>query len=165
MYMIVKYSRVLNLRFCGIYRKCHNGEFQLSPSSMTLFNVLRNLTREIFTARNEVWVRLCFYTCLWFCSGGVCLSACWDIHPLPGANLPRSRPHLGADPPQEQCILGDMGNKRAVCILSECILVYVSLCLHMQNAVPAQPCVGNLGISLVLLNFLHCNFRLWFKTP
>ena len=42
---------------------------------------------------------------------------------------------------------------------------YVSLRLRMQNAVPAQPCVGKLGISLVLLNFLHCNFRLWFKTP
>ena len=43
--------------------------------------------------------------------------------------------------------------------------VYVSLRLHVQNTVPAQPCVGKLGISLVLLNFLHCNFRLWFKTP
>ena len=42
---------------------------------------------------------------------------------------------------------------------------YISLRLRMQNAVPAQPCVGKLGISLVLLNFLHCNFRLWFKTP
>ena len=42
---------------------------------------------------------------------------------------------------------------------------YVSLRLRVQNAVPAQPCVGKLGISLVLLNFLHCNFRLWFKTP
>ena len=42
---------------------------------------------------------------------------------------------------------------------------YVSLHLHVQNAVPAQPCVGKLGISLVLLNFLHCYFRLWFKTP
>ena len=42
---------------------------------------------------------------------------------------------------------------------------YVSLRLRVQNAVPTQPCVGNLGISLVLLNFLHCNFRLWFKTP
>ena len=42
--------------------------------------------------------------------------------------------------------------------------VYVSLRLRVQNAVPAQPCVGKLGISLVLLNFLHCNFRLWFKT-
>ena len=42
--------------------------------------------------------------------------------------------------------------------------IYVSLRLCVQNAVPAQPCVGKLGISLVLLNFLHCNFRLWFKT-
>ena len=41
----------------------------------------------------------------------------------------------------------------------------VPLHLRVQNAVPAQPCVGKLGISLVLLNFLHCNFRLWFKTP
>ena len=32
---------------------------------------------------------------------------------------------------------------------------YVSLRLRVQNAVPAQPCVGKLGISLVLLNFLH----------
>ena len=31
--------------------------------------------------------------------------------------------------------------------------------------VSAQPCVGKLGISLVLLNFLGCNFRLWFETP
>ena len=45
------------------------------------------------------------------------------------------------------------------------LLIYVSLRLRVQNAVPAQPCVGKLGISLVLLNFLHCNFRLWFKTP
>ena len=43
--------------------------------------------------------------------------------------------------------------------------LYVSLRLHVQNAVPTQPCVGKLGISLILLNFLHCNFRLWFKTP
>ena len=43
-------------------------------------------------------------------------------------------------------------------------IIYVSLRLRVQNAVPAQPCVGKLGISLVLLNFLHCNFRLWFKT-
>ena len=42
---------------------------------------------------------------------------------------------------------------------------YVSLRLRVQNAVPAQPCVGKIRISLVLLNFLHCNFRLWFETP
>ena len=41
---------------------------------------------------------------------------------------------------------------------------YVSLQLRVQNAVSAQPCVGKLGISLVLLNFFHCNFRLWFET-
>ena len=43
--------------------------------------------------------------------------------------------------------------------------IYVSLRLRVQNAVPAQPCVGKIRISLVLLNFLHCNFRLWFETP
>ena len=42
---------------------------------------------------------------------------------------------------------------------------YISLQLRVQNAVSAQPCVGRLGISLVLLNFLGCNFRLWFETP
>ena len=45
--------------------------------------------------------------------GGVCPSACWDAHP-PG-------PEAGT--PREQCTLGDMGNKRAVRILLECILV------------------------------------------
>ena len=44
-------------------------------------------------------------------------------------------------------------------------MIYVSLRLRVQNAVPAQPCVGKLEISLVLLNFLHCNFREWFETP
>ena len=44
-------------------------------------------------------------------------------------------------------------------------LIYVSLRLRVQNAVSAQPCVGKLGISLVLLNFLDCNFRLWLETP
>ena len=77
--------------------------------------------------------------------GCVCLSACWDTPPQqttnpPGAdtpvprqqtppeqtppkadNPPGSRQPPGADPPQ--CMLGDMGNKRAVCILLECILV------------------------------------------
>ena len=50
-------------------------------------------------------------------------------------------------------------------LINHLMNIYVSLRLRMQNAVPAQPCVGKLGISLVLLNFLHCNFRLWFKTP
>ena len=45
------------------------------------------------------------------------------------------------------------------------IYIYVSLRLRVQNAVSAQPCVGKFRIPLVLLNFLHCNFRLWFETP
>ena len=43
--------------------------------------------------------------------------------------------------------------------------IYVSLQLSVQNAASAQPCVVKLGISLVLLIFLDCNFRLWFETP
>ena len=46
-----------------------------------------------------------------------------------------------------------------------CVIIYVSLRLRVQNAVPAQPCVGKIRISLVLFNFLHCNFKLWFETP
>ena len=53
----------------------------------------------------------------------------------------------------------------SVVLIYNYFATYVSLRLRVQNAVPAQPCVGKLGISLVLLNFLHCNFRLWFKTP
>ena len=55
-----------------------------------------------------------------------------------------------------------LGNFLANSIL---VKIYVSLRLRVQNAVPARPCVGKIRISLVLLNFLHCNFRLWFETP
>ena len=41
--------------------------------------------------------------------------------------------------------------------LAQLPYAYVSLRLRVQNAVSAQPCVGKLGISLVLLNFLDCN--------
>ena len=45
-----------------------------------------------------------------------------------------------------------------------CVKIYVSLQLRMQNVVSAQPCVGKLGISLVLLNFciviLDCGLKL-----
>ena len=53
--------------------------------------------QHIITARNEVGARLCFYTCLWFCSQGGCLpkcmlgytptpgsSACWEIRATSG---------------------------------------------------------------------------------
>ena len=41
----------------------------------------------------------------------------------------------------------------------EAASVHVRFQLIVQNAVSAQPCVGKLGISHVLLNFLGCNFR------
>ena len=53
------------------------------------------------------FARVMFYTCLSFCPGGV-----------PGQVPPGTR-----YTPQDQCMLGDMGNKRAVRILLECILV------------------------------------------
>ena len=55
--------------------------------------------------------------------------------------------------------------RELVDVLAFIVEIYVSLRLRVQNAVPAQPCVGKIQISLVLLNFLHCNFRLWFETP
>ena len=58
----------------------------------------------------------------------------------------------------EKEILGNLTT--ANCPLAR-LYAYVSLHLRVQNAVSAQPCVGKLGISLVLLNFLDCNFRLW----
>ena len=48
--------------------------------------------------------------------------------PGPGAeNLPPP----GADPPA-QCMLGDTGNKRAVRILLECILVFLFITLYLN---------------------------------
>ena len=58
-----------------------------------------------------------------------------------------------------------LGKLASAALVAGSYYTYVSLRLCMQNAVPTQPCVGKLGISLVLLNFLHCNFRLRFKTP
>ena len=83
---------------------------------MTDFGSLR-LFRKLITARKQSLRRLCFYTCLSFCSqgGGVSFSACWDTHPP-----------FRADTPPPQCMLGDTDNKRAVRILLEYILVYGS---------------------------------------
>ena len=57
-------------------------------------------------------------------------------------------------------------------VMYGCVLQCSYVPVHMshfnytcKNAVSAQPYVGKLGISLVLFNFLDCNFRLWFKTP
>ena len=49
---------------------------------------------DIFTARNEVGARLCFYTCLWFCSRGGGLPHCMLGYP-PGTRHPPSAVHAG----------------------------------------------------------------------
>ena len=54
--------------------------------------------------------------------GGVCLSACWDTPPE-------------QTPPQEQCMLGDTGNKRVVRILLECTLVITSVTSTLNRVV------------------------------
>ena len=65
---------------------------------------------------------------------GVCLSSCWD--PPPGSrHFPRTRHPPGADTPPEQCMLGDTGNKRAVRILLECILVLYVIHKVLQNLI------------------------------
>ena len=110
---------------------------------------------EIFTTRNEVGARLYFHRCLSFCSqGGVpgqvppppgtppgtrYFPGTRYTLPRPGAP-PRTRytsrtrytpwdqvhtPPQTRYPPQELCMLGDTGNKRAVRILLECILVTI----------------------------------------
>ena len=57
---------------------------------------LSGLASGIFTARNEVGTRLCFYTCLWFCSrGGGSAPLHAGIHPSPwtrGRHIPTLPP-------------------------------------------------------------------------
>ena len=68
----------------------------------------------LITARKRSLRRLCFYTCLsviLFTEG-----VPGQVHPQAGT--PPGQVHL-----REQCMLGDTGNKRAVRILLECILV------------------------------------------
>ena len=71
--------------------------------------------RYFITARKEVEQGNIFRSvCQELCPQGACL----DIHSrvdTPGSSHPL---------PREQCMLGDTGNKRAVRILLECILVF-----------------------------------------
>ena len=95
------------------------------------------------TARKRSLRRLYFYTCLSVIlfTGGMSASVHDGIHPsLLAADTPRkqtppqvadtpsgSRHPPEADTPPSQCMLGDTGNKRAVCILLEYIFVSVFL--------------------------------------
>ena len=91
--------------------------------------------------------------CQSFCSQG---GVPWQVHPpgqvhpptgryRPGRYTPLGRytprqvhvlagtPPGQIHPPLEQCMLGDTGNKQAVCTLLECILVLTKLGLYKQK--------------------------------
>ena len=78
--------------------------------------------------------------------GGICLIAYWDTHrepPTPGSrHLPWSR--YTPIPFQPQCMLGDTGNKRAVCILLECNLVFLNFCIILVSARFSRVCCSSL---------------------
>ena len=92
---------------------------------------------QIFTARKRSLRRLCFYTCLSVHRGEYLgrypprqVTPLRASTPPPGQVRPLGRytPWAGTppgqvQPPPEQCMLGDKGNKRAVRILLECFLV------------------------------------------
>ena len=103
--------------------------------------------------------RLCFHTCLsvfLFTWGrGVCLPQCMlgytpleqtppRSRHLPGADTPweQTPPHWEQTPPPAQCMLGDMGNKWAVHILLECILVTAHNAWLWGVCMVAEACVG-----------------------
>ena len=86
---------------------------------------------------------------------GVCLSACWDTPPgrhpphpqgadtLPGADTPQEQISVPPSPweqtPPAQCMLGDTGNKRAVRILLECILVVTEFSENIEGKLKCLP--------------------------
>ena len=69
-------------------------------------------------ALSVIWGITCFEISKYPCS----LSIKLNIYPPPPEQTPHPSP--GSRPPRGQCMLGDTGNKRAVCILLECILVH-----------------------------------------
>ena len=83
-----------------------------------------------------------------------------QVHPLPGTPPWAGTPQAGT-PPREQCMLGDTGNKRAVRIILECILVYNILVLNdffvIQNV--------NSNLNSRLTATLSLTFEMIFEDP
>ena len=146
------------------------------------------IIKAIITTRNRSLRRLCFYTCLSVImfTGGVCPSACWDAHPPgpeTGTLLPppgpeadpshdqRQAPHqtIGRHPPpRERCMLGDTGNKRAVRILLESILVFLFVLLGidlLKSHSPLAPDIFNFDRSISSCNAVVLQFCWIFLKP
>ena len=67
-----------------------------------VINLSQNQFWMVVTARNEVGARLCFYTCLWFCSQGESAPLHAGIHPPgPEAGTPPG-PEAGTPPPRSR---------------------------------------------------------------
>ena len=75
-----------------------------------------------------------------------------QVHP-PGPGTPLDQVHPpGPGTPPEQYMLGDMGNKRAVCILLECILVGTFFNPCEEQLIPVfQNSISDLNIALDIL--------------
>ena len=69
----------------------------LHPWGNCKLQFAETLRARVFTARNKVGARLCFYTCLWFCSQGGGLPHCMLGYPRDQRQAP-----LGADTPLDQ---------------------------------------------------------------
>ena len=69
-----------------------------------------------------------FYTCLSVHGGG----STWAGTPWAGTPTRQVHPRAGTAP-WEQCMLEDTGNKRAVRILLECILVWLNFCRKLHE--------------------------------
>ena len=69
-----------------------------------------------------------------FGQGNIFRSVCQEFCHPPESDTSGSRHPLGSrDLPQEQCMLGDTGNKGAVPMLLECILVFKLNLVHLRS--------------------------------
>ena len=85
--------------------------------------------------------------CQQFCpqGGGVCLSACWDTHPLdryPPGQTPPGRPLLGRHPLGRHLPASRRLLLQAVCILLECFLVIFLFSLKVSMTHWHSECIA-----------------------
>ena len=91
---------------------------------------------------------------------GGCLPNCMLGYPCPPPPPTRGRHPPGADTPTTQCMLGDTGNKRAVRILLEFILVFIFKC-----CCPDAGYMNKLSQMPVVLVPLHFDRDVMSHTP
>ena len=122
--------------------------------------------KDHYCPKTKSRTRQHFYTCLSFCSGGVCFTtyitghmtggyvsweSAWGVcisGDLHKGGLHMERGVVQTPPPEIYGILRDMVNKQVVCILLECFLVLLQFSLHEVRFNPREKrCTGNLSDS------------------